>query len=134
MNLHEDVKNWSGHIIFPNNFEWKELEKVFPEIWEIFSKDARPTVEEVQYDQANLYLNLEEIRNNKKPFGYIKEGAKNRLLFPMDRKEMIIYRGLLSENIRDLTEEVAKILRNAKIKFSIEYDKMLLQEIRARRK
>ena len=89
---------------------------------------------EVQYDQANLYLNLEEIRNNKKPFGYIKEGAKNRLLFPMDRKEMIIYRGLLSENIRDLTEEVAKILRNAKIKFTIEYDKMLLQEIRARRK
>jgi len=128
------VKNWSGHIIFQDSFQWKDLEKAFPDIWEIFSKESRQSVEEVQYDQANLFLNLEEIRRNKKPMGYMKEGAKFKFIFPLDRKEMIVYRGVLSESIREMTEQVTRLLRNSKLKFNVEYDKMLLQDIRARRK
>ncbi len=128
------MKNWSGHIIFQDSFQWKDLEKAFPDIWEIFSKESRQSVEEVQYDQANLFLNLEEIRRNKKPMGYMKEGAKFKFIFPLDRKEMIVYRGVLSESIREMTEQVTRLLRNSKLKFNVEYDKMLLQDIRARRK
>lgn len=128
------VKNWSGHIIFPASFQWSELVKPFPEIWDLVSKETRQAAEEIQYDQVSLYLNIEEMKRNKKPIGYLKEGAKYRLVFPMDRKEMIIYRGILSDNIRDETEQIARILRDAKIKFTVEYDKMLLQEVRARRK
>ncbi len=128
------VKNWSGHIIFQGNFQWKDLEKVFPELWELFSKESRQSVEEVQYDQANLYLNMEEIKANKKPFGYFKEGARFRMIFPSEKKELIVYRGLLSDSIRDMTEQVTRVLKNSKIRFSVEYDRMLLQEIRARRK
>ena len=128
------VKNWSGHIIFQDNFQWKELEKSFPEIWEIFSKESRQSVEEVQYDQANLFLNMEEIRKNRKPMGYMKDGAKYRFIFPLDRKELIIYRGIPTETIREMTDQVVKVLRASKLKFNVEYDKMLLQDIRARRK
>lgn len=128
------MKNWSGHFVFSANFQWSELAKPFPEIWEIVSKETRQAAEEVQYDQVSLYLNIEEMKRNKKPMGYLKEGAKYRLVFPMDKKEMIVYRGILSDSIRDVTEQIAKILRDAKIKFTVEYDKMLLQEVRARRK
>ena len=128
------VKNWSGHIIFPANFQWSELAKPFPDLWELVSKETHQAAEEVQYDQVSLYLNLEELKRNNKPIGYLKEGAKYRLVFPVDKKEMIIYRGILSDSIRDVTEQAAKILRDAKIKFTVEYDKMLLQEVRARRK
>jgi hypothetical protein len=47
---------------------------------------------------------------------------------------MIIYRGGPSEEIRDIVESVTKVLKNKKIKFQVDYDKMLLYEIRKRRK
>ena len=49
-------------------------------------------------------------------------------------KEMIIYRGVPSEDIREITEKVQKILKNKKIKTTVDYDKMLLYDIRKRRK
>ncbi|MCL4480158.1 MAG: hypothetical protein M1113_01570 [Candidatus Thermoplasmatota archaeon] len=128
------VKNWSGHIYFNDDFQWKDLEKAFPDIWEIIAGETKQNQEEAQYDQITLELNLSEIRNNKKPIGYIKDGAKYKMVFPEDRKEMIIYRGMPSEDIKEITENVSKILKNKRIKHQIEYDKMLLYEIRKRRK
>jgi hypothetical protein len=128
------VKNWSGHIYFSDEFHWKDLEKAFPEIWDIIAGETKQNQEEAQYDQITLELNLAEIRKDKKPIGYIKDGAKYRMVFPEDRKEMIIYRGGPSEEIRDIVESVTKVLKNKKIKFQVDYDKMLLYEIRKRRK
>jgi len=128
------VKNWSGHIYFNDDFQWKDLEKAFPDIWEIIAGETKQNQEEAQYDQITLELNLAEIRNNKKPIGYIKDGAKYKMVFPEDRKEMIIYRGMPSEDIKEITESISKILKNKKVKYQIEYDKMLLYEIRKRRK
>ena len=128
------MKNWSGHIYFSDEFHWKDLEKAFPEIWDIIAGETKQNQEEAQYDQITLELNLAEIRKDKKPIGYIKDGAKYRLVFPEDRKEMIIYRGGPSEEIRDIVESVTKVLKNKKIKFQVDYDKMLLYEIRKRRK
>ncbi len=128
------MKNWSGHIYFSDEFHWKDLEKAFPEIWDIIAGETKQNQEEAQYDQITLELNLAEIRKDKKPIGYIKDGAKYRMVFPEDRKEMIIYRGGPSEEIRDIVESVTKVLKNKKIKFQVDYDKMLLYEIRKRRK
>lgn len=128
------MKNWSGHFVFPEDFQWSELVEPFPKIWDIVSKETRQAAEEVQYDQVSLYLNIEEMKRNKKPKGYLKEGAKYRLIFPVEKKEMIVYRGMLSDTIRDVTEQITKVLREYKLKFTVEYDKMLLQEVRARRK
>ncbi|MCL4331410.1 MAG: hypothetical protein M1304_03970 [Candidatus Thermoplasmatota archaeon] len=128
------MKNWSGHIYFTDEFHWKDLEKAFPEIWDIIAGETKQNQEEAQYDQITLELNLAEIRKDKKPIGYIKDGAKYRMVFPEDRKEMIIYRGGPSEEIRDIVESVTKVLKNKKIKFQVDYDKMLLYEIRKRRK
>ena len=127
------MKNWSGHIYFTDEFHWKDLEKAFPEIWDIIAGETKQNQEDAQYDQITLELNLAEIRKDKKPIGYIKDGAKYRMVFPEDRKEMIIYRGGPSEEIRELVESVTKILKNKKIKFQVDYDKMLLYEIRKRR-
>ena len=75
-----------------------------------------------------------ELKKNKKPIGYIKDGAKFRLVFPRDRKEIIIFRGMMSEDIAGITESVSNILKEKKIKFKVAYDKMLLYEIHKRRK
>ncbi len=128
------MKNWSGHIYFDSSMQWKELEKPFPEMWETIVKETKQNQEEVQYDQLTLELNMEEIRNNRKPIGYLKDGAKYKMVFPMDRKEIIIFRGILSEDIKEVTESIAKILKNKKVKTTVDYDRMLLYEIKKRKK
>lgn len=128
------MKNWSGHIYFEDDFEWKSLEKAFPEMWEIVSRETKQNQDEVQYDQLALELNMDEISRNKKPIGYIKDGARFRMVFPQDSQEMIIYKGNLSEDIRDITEAVSRVLKTKKVKHSVEYDKMLLYELKRRKK
>ncbi|MEM0155110.1 MAG: hypothetical protein QW597_00710 [Thermoplasmataceae archaeon] len=128
------MKNWSGHIYFDEKFQWKNLDKAFPELWNTIASQTKQNIEDEQYDQVSLELNMVEIEKNKKPMGYNKEGSKYRMIFPQDKKEMIIYRGIPAEDVREITEKATKILKNKKIKVSVDYDKMLLYDIRKRRK
>lgn len=128
------MKNWSGHIYLNDDFQWKDLEKAFPDLWDLIASQTRQNAEEIQYDQISLELNLAELRKNLKPIGYIKDGIKFRLVFPADSKEIIIFKGTLSEDIREVTEAASKILKTKKIKHRVDYDKMVLYEIRKRRK
>ncbi|MCL4315232.1 MAG: hypothetical protein M1454_05875 [Candidatus Thermoplasmatota archaeon] len=128
------MKNWSIHFVFDQKFQWKKLEKVFPEIWEMLSKESKLNQEEQTYDNAALELNMREIRNDRKPQGYVRDGAKFRLAFPVDRKEMILYRGFPVENLKETGDVIAKMLKAKGIKFTLEFDKMLLQEIKSRKK
>jgi hypothetical protein len=124
------VKNYSGHIIFEDNFQWKDLEKYFPDIWEIVEGESKLNAEEKQYDDILLELNMEEIRKNKKPFGYRRENTRFKMIFPQDKKELTIYRNIISEEIEELTEKVAHEIRNKKIKYTIEYDQLLSSKLK----
>ncbi len=124
------MKNYSGHIIFDNNFQWKDLERYFTDMWEIIEEESKLTVEDKQFDDILLNMNLEEIRKNKKPFGYRRENSKFKMIFPQDKKEITIYRNIPSEEIEVLTERVAHEVKNKKIKYSIQYDQMASHKIK----
>ena len=124
------MKNYSGHIIFEDNFQWKDLEKYFPDIWEIVEGESKLNAEEKQYDDILLELNMEEIRKNKKPFGYRRENTRFKMIFPQDKKELTIYRNIISEEIEELTEKVAHEIRNKKLKYTIEYDQLLSSKLK----
>ncbi|HIH60818.1 MAG: hypothetical protein M1462_05785 [Candidatus Thermoplasmatota archaeon] len=119
------MKNYSGHIIFEENFQWKDLEKYFPDMWEIIEGEAKLNPEEKQFDDILLELNMEEIRKNRKPFGYRRENTRFKMIFPQDKKELTIYRNIISEEIEGLTEKVAHEIRNKKIKYNLKYDQMI---------
>ncbi len=124
------MKNYSGHIIFEDNFQWKDLEKYFPDVWEIVEGESKLNAEEKQYDDILLELNMEELRKNKKPFGYRRENTRFKMIFPQDKKELTIYRNIISEEIEELTEKVAHEIRNKKIKYTIEYDQLLSSKLK----
>ncbi|MCL4453931.1 hypothetical protein [Ferroplasma sp.] len=124
------MKNYSGHIIFEDNFQWKDLEKYFPDIWEIVESESKLNAEEKQYDDILLELNMEEIRKNKKPFGYRRENTRFKMIFPQDKKELTIYRNIISEEIEELTEKVAHEIRNKKIKYTVAYDQLLSSKLK----
>ncbi len=119
------MKNYSGHIIFEENFQWKDLEKYFPDMWEIIEGESKLNPEDKQFDDILLELNMEEIRKNRKPFGYRRENTRFKMIFPQDKKELTIYRNIISEEIEGLTEKVAHEIRNKKIKYNLKYDQMI---------
>ncbi|KAA8922067.1 hypothetical protein [Thermoplasma sp.] len=127
------MKTWSGHIYFDDKFEWNKLEKAFPDIYSLVVENKK-NPEDQQFDQVMLQLNLEEMHKNKKPLGYIKDDAKYKLVFPLDRKEMIVYRGVVSDEVREKTEEIEKVLKSKKIRYTVDYDKMILYQIRKAKK
>ncbi|MHB1492349.1 MAG: hypothetical protein ACYCR7_01465 [Thermoplasmataceae archaeon] len=128
------MKNLSGHIYFDDSFNWKSLEKVFPLIFDDIAEKGKQTQEEIQHDQVRLELNMREIREGKKPLGYNSENSRLKLIFPIDKKEMIIIRNYPSEDIAEITEKIAKILKAKKIKFKTDLDKTVLSEIIKKRK
>ena len=73
---------------------------------------------------------MEEMRKNKKPFGYRRENTRFKMIFPQDKKELTIYRNIISEEIEELTEKVAREIRNKKIKYTIEYDQLLSTKLK----
>jgi hypothetical protein len=123
------VKNWSVHFYFDEDFAWKSLDKAFPEIFEIVKGDKPFLPEDELQVQVKFELNVREILNDKKPLGFYSEQTDLTLVFPLERKEMIISRMSPSELIHDVAEKVSKVLKTKKIKFKIDYDKMLLIEV-----
>jgi hypothetical protein len=128
------VKNWSAHFIFDENFQWKSLEKCFIDLFNVVKGDRKNTQEEEQVLQVRFELNMREIRNNKKPIGFRSDETELTMIFPIDRKEMIISHYNPSEMVTEAAEKISKVLKTKKIKFSLEFDRMkLIEVIRNRR-
>ena len=128
------MKNWSVHFYFDDDFSWKSLDKAFTEIFAVIKGEKKQIPEEEQQIQVKYELNMREINNDKKPMGFYSDQTDLSLLFPMDRKEMIVARLSPNENIHEIGDQIGKILKAKKIKFKIDYDKMLLIDVIKSRK
>jgi len=127
------MKNWSGHIIFPQNFEWKQLEKSFRGMMELFFKETNEMEDEPDHRDVIIMLNMLDIKNNRKPEGYTREG-KLRLIFPLNRKEITILASLPENYVRDVSEDISKYLASKKIRHILEFDQMRYTAYRKKRK
>ncbi|AAT43279.1 hypothetical protein [Picrophilus oshimae] len=123
------MKNWSGHIVFNESFHWKDLEKYFPDMYYAVEEKTKVNQEEKQFDDVMLELNMEEILKDRRPFGYRRENAKFKMIIPQNKNEITIFHGTPSDEIEDVTEEVAACIKSKKIHFNIEYDRMVLIKI-----
>ncbi|MEM3313489.1 MAG: hypothetical protein QXT48_03850 [Thermoplasmatales archaeon] len=127
------MKNWRGHIIFPQNFEWKQLEKSIRGIMEIFFKNTNEMEDEPDHRDVIIMLNTLDVKNNRKPEGYTREG-KLKMIFPLEKKEITILAPLPETYVRDITEDISKYLVSKKIKHTVEYDQMKYTAYRKKRK
>lgn len=127
------MKNWSGHIIFPEEFEWKSLEKSFKGLMELFFEETGEMEEEPEHRDVLIYINMIDIKNNRKPEGYNREG-KLRMIFPLHKKEITILSPLPEPYVRDVSESLSRYLNGKKIKHNLEFDLMKYTEYRKKRK
>ncbi len=110
------MKVSTTHFVFDDNFEYKDLTEVFPEILKtlLIAIDQVPEEEEIL--QMFIELNLIDLERNLKPEGYNRKG-KIRMIFPYDRKEFYLRTYGKSTELVKPADDIGKLLTAAGIKF-----------------
>lgn len=130
------MKAYSGHIVFNDKFTWKSLEKVYPELFNLFINESKIVPGEINSPQVVLYENLMDIKKGRKPEGYNREGKLRFYFVENEKKEMVIVRdkAIPADEVREVTEKVSKFLSSRKIKHNVEWDKLYLIEMRRKKR
>ena len=130
------MKAHSGHIIFTGKFTWKNLEKIYPELFNLFIKEAKLVQSDMNIPNVVLYENMIDIKKGRKPEGYNREGKLRFYFVDNEKKEMVIVmdKAVLCEETREITEKISKFLNDKKIKHTVEFDKLYMIELRRKRR
>jgi len=120
------VRARSGHFKFDRQVTWKRLAPAFRPLLLKFLEESQQLPEDQEIIEVLIEENLRDLRKNRKPEGYNRDGPL-RLIFPIARGvEFYIYgRGKTIEVAR-VAEQVSRILQKHRLKHSIEWDKLSL--------
>ena len=119
------MKTRSGHIIFPKKVQYKDLVPVFRDVLTKFLSETDQMPEDKEILNLFIEENAMELRSNRKPEGYNRNGAQILLIFPIsDRVEFFIYGGGKSLEIMRVTELLSRILTKKRLKHEVKWDKL----------
>ncbi len=116
----------SGHIKFDKKVRWKSLVPAFRPLFLKFLEETQQVPEDMENVDVLIEENLRDLRNNRKPEGYNREGIM-RMIFPIsNRVEFYVYgRGKTIEVAR-VTEQLSRVLQKYRLKHTIEWDQLKL--------
>ncbi len=128
------MKIWNSHIILDRSIKWKDLEPVWGDMLRLFFEETRQFRDEPEQIDVIVHENMVDIKNNRKPEGFNRDG-RMRIVVPLsDKREFFIYRGVYSDEVRIVTESVSKFLAKNGIKHKVEWNDMLLYQMKKRRR
>ena len=128
------MKIWNSHIIIDRGIEWKDLEPIWGDMLQLFFQYSRQFIDEPETRELIIEENLIDLKHNRKPEGFNREG-KMRIVVPLsNNREFFIYRGVYSDEVRVVTEKISSFLARNGIKHRVEWNDMLLYEMKKRRR
>jgi hypothetical protein len=116
----------SGHIKFDKKVKWKNLAPAFRSLFLKFLEETQQMPEDTESLDVLLEENLRDLRSNRKPEGYNRDGVM-RMIFPISNQvEFYVYgRGKTIEVAR-VTEQLSRVLQKYRLKHTIEWDQLKL--------
>ena len=127
------MKIWNSHFILKKQ-QWKELDGVWEDMLRYFFKETRQFVDDPETAEIIIEENRIDIKNNRKPEGFNREG-RMRIVVPLSGKiEFFVYRGVYSDEVRVITEKLSKFLAEKGIKHNIEWNDMRIFYMKKRRR
>ncbi len=126
------VKARSGHILLDPRRHFKDLVRVYPDIYKRVVEANKPFVKEGESILPEVLLeeNLRDLRANRKPAGYSRPDAFGmRLVFPIadpTRVEFYFTKAIRCQEVVQMTEQTSQMLRRRGIKHAVEYDRLPL--------
>jgi len=121
-----EVRARSGHIKFDKKVRWKNLVSAFRPLFLKFLEETQQLPEDMESVDVLVEENLRDLRSNRKPEGYNREGVM-RMIFPISNEvEFYVYgRGKALEVAR-VTEALSRVLQKYRLKHTIEWDQLKL--------
>ncbi len=116
------------------NHQWKDLESVWGDMLRYFFKETRQFTEEPEEVDIIVEENMIDIKHNRKPEGFNREGRMKIVVPLSNKREFFIYRGVYSDEIRVVTEKISKFLAERGIKHNIEWNDMKIFYMKKRRR
>ena len=123
------MKVRSGHLVFDRKVTFKQLLPVFRPMFLKFLEETQQIPEDPESLEVLLEENLRDLRRNRKPEGYNREGTM-RLVFPITPKriEMYVYSKTRTTDVPRVVEVMSRMFQKAKVKHAIEWDKLTLYQ------
>gem|GEM_PF-213600 len=115
------MKATSGHFILDDTVEYKDLAEVFPELLTTFLEETNQLPDDDDVLQMFIYLNQRALDKNEKPEGYNRKG-RMRMVFPIGSNQFYIKSVAASTEVGRMGEKLSKILANAGVKHSLEWN------------
>jgi hypothetical protein len=123
------MKVRSGHLVFERKVTFRQMLPVFRPMFLKFLEETQQMPEDPESLEVLLEENLRDLRRNRKPEGYNREGTM-RLIFPItDKKiELYVYSKTRTADVPRVVEVISRMFQKAKLKHSIDWDKLRLYE------
>ncbi len=118
----------SGHIVLGPKVGFRDLEPIFRDLFALFLEESEQTRDDPEFFEIILEENLRDLRNDRKPEGFNRDGTM-RLIFPLsERKEFYLYSNSRSVEVPRVTQALSQLLQQNKIRHEIEWDGLLRDE------
>lgn len=114
----------SGHVRFDKKVRWKNLVPAFRPMFLKFLEETGQLPDDMESIDVLIEENLRDLRSDRKPEGYNREGSM-RMIFPIsDQVEFYLYsRGKVLEVAR-VIEQLGRVLQKYHLKHTIEWDQL----------
>jgi hypothetical protein len=124
----------SGHIVFGKSVKYKDLARVFPDLFHLFLKETGQIPEDAAFERVLVKQNQADLLQGKKPEGYNRDN-KMRLVFPLTRGEVsfYVYRVVRSEEVVRMTDTLSSFLRSKGLPHKVYWDRMLLYQYKEKK-
>ncbi len=120
------MRSRSGHIEFDKKVRWKNLIPAFRPLFLKFLEETQQVPEDIDNVDVLIEENLRDLRNNRKPEGYNREGAM-RMIFPISNKvEFYVYGRGKTIEVAHVTEQLSRVLQKYRLKHTIAWDRLKL--------
>jgi hypothetical protein len=116
----------SGHVLFGPRVQYKDLAPIFRELFLLFLEESGQMRDDQEFLEIIIEENLRDLRRNRKPEGYNREGTM-RLIFPIsDRLEFYLYGRSKGTEVPRVTEAISQFLRKKGLKHEVVWDNLLI--------
>ena len=114
----------SGHIRFDRSVTWKKLLPAFRPMFTKFLEESGQLPQDPEILGVLIEENLRDLRNNRKPEGFNREGAM-RLIFPISKNpEFYVYSKTKTAEVTRVVEQLSRVLQKYRLKHAVDWDKL----------
>ena len=116
----------SAHFIFDESVKYADLVQIYPELFRKFLEISNQMPEDENMVEIWIERDMTALKKGKKPEGFLKQNGI-KMVFPIRDGyiEFYIYMKIKNEEIPEMATKLERILKKAKLSYSVEYDKML---------